>query len=67
MYVTVNHIKMNQKVILSVIRHILTFVGGMLIAKGVVSESMANEITGFIVAATGSIWSIVDKWNSEKK
>jgi hypothetical protein len=58
---------MNQKVILSVIRHILTFVGGMLIAKGVVSESLASEITGFIVTAVGSVWSIVEKWNSEKK
>lgn len=67
MLVSIKTVNMNQKVILSVIRHILTFVGGMLIAKGVVSESFANEVTGFIIATTGAVWSIIEKWNAEKK
>jgi hypothetical protein len=47
---------------LGVIRHVLTFVGGILIAQGLVSEGLTQEIIGGIIAITGTVWSIVDKF-----
>lgn len=58
---------MSQSVVMSILRHALTFVGGFLIAKGVIDEAGASEISGLIMTAVGTIWSIVDKVQSVKK
>lgn len=50
---------MTQTQILGIVRHGLTFVGGVLIAKGLVSESTSQEIIGLIVTLVGSIWSVI--------
>jgi hypothetical protein len=47
--------------ILGIVRHTLTFVGGLLIMKGIVDEAMASELIGGIMTLTGAIWSIFDK------
>jgi hypothetical protein len=52
---------MNKERILGVVRHTLTFVGGILVMKGIVDESVATEIVGGIMTLTGAIWSIFDK------
>lgn len=57
---------MSQNVIMAIVRHGLTFVGGILIAKGVLSESSASEISGLIMTAIGTIWSIVEKVKASK-
>ncbi len=57
---------MNQNVIMAIVRHGLTFLGGILIAKGIISESAAGEISGLIMTAIGTIWSIVEKVKSAK-
>jgi hypothetical protein len=57
---------MSQNVIMAIIRHGLTFVGGMLIAKGIISEGMVAEISGLIMTAVATIWSIVEKVKSVK-
>lgn len=57
---------MSQNVIMAILRHGLTFVGGILIAKGVLSESSASEISGLIMTAVGTIWSIVEKVKASK-
>ena len=57
---------MNQNVVMALIRHALTFVGGLLIAKGVISESAAGEISGLIMTAVGTVWSIVEKVKAAK-
>jgi len=57
---------MSQNVIMAILRHGLTFVGGILIAKGVLSESTASEISGLIMTAVGTIWSIVEKVKASK-
>lgn len=61
-----NYIKMNQNIIMAIVRHGLTFLGGILIAKGVISESAAGEISGLIMTAVGTIWSIVEKIKAAK-
>lgn len=52
---------MNKEKILAVVRHTLTFVGGILIMKGIVDETIVTEIVGGVVALAGTIWSIFDK------
>ena len=45
--------------VLGLIRHALTFVGGILIAKGLVSDSAATDIIGGLMTVIGSIWSVI--------
>ena len=52
---------MNKDQVLGIIIHTLTFVGGFLVMKGLVDETMVTEIVGGVVALVGSIWSIVAK------
>ena len=42
-----------------IIRHTLTFVGGILIMKGLASELLVNELIGSAMTITGGIWSII--------
>lgn len=46
---------------LGLIRHSLTFVGGILIAKGLITESLSFDVIGGIMTLVGSIWSILSK------
>jgi hypothetical protein len=52
---------MSKEMILGIVRHTLTFVGGLLIMKGLVDEAVITEIIGGIMTSTGTIWSIFDK------
>ena len=52
---------MRKEKILGILRHTLTFVGGILITKGLIDETLVNEIVGSIITLTGLVWSIVDK------
>ncbi len=53
--------KLNKEQVLGIIRHTMTFVGGILIAKGLTDEGMVSEISGAILTLVGSVWSIVVK------
>jgi hypothetical protein len=52
---------MSKERILGIVRHTLTFVGGLLVMKGLVDEAMASEIIGGVMTLTGTIWSIFEK------
>jgi hypothetical protein len=47
--------------VLGLIRHILTFGGGLAVAKGLVDENSVVEIVGAVVALIGSVWSVASK------
>lgn len=53
--------KLTKEQILGIVRHTLTFVGGILIMKGLLDEAIWAEISGGVVALTGAIWSIIVK------
>lgn len=53
--------KLTKEQILGIARHGLTFIGGILIMKGLVDEATATEIVGGIVTLAGTIWSVIDK------
>jgi len=46
---------------LSIVRHALTFIGGLLVARGTFDEASANELVGGIMAIAGALWGVVDK------
>lgn len=53
--------KMTKEQILGIARHALTFIGGILIMKGIIDEGTWTEVTGGAITLAGTIWSIVDK------
>lgn len=53
--------KLTKDQVLGIIRHTLTFIGGIVVAKGLVDESTITEIIGSVLTLTGAIWSIVAK------
>ena len=53
--------KLTKEQVMGIIRHSLTFVGGILVMKGLVDETTIAEIVGGAMTLTGAIWSIVDK------
>ena len=50
---------MTKDQVLGIIRHTLTFVGGILIMKGIATESMTQEAIGAVITAVGAVWSII--------
>lgn len=53
--------KLTKDQLLGIVRHSLTFIGGILIMRGLVDESTFAEITGGVITLTGAIWSIINK------
>lgn len=53
--------KLTKEQILGITRHGLTFIGGILVMKGLVDETTVTEIVGGIITLTGTIWSIIVK------
>lgn len=52
---------MSRGVLLGVIRHSLTFAGGILVAKGILEQGLLTEIVGGLMTVIGGIWSVIDK------
>ena len=53
--------KLTKDQVLGITRHALTFVGGILIMKGLVDETTVTEIIGGVITLAGTIWSVIDK------
>ena len=52
---------MKKEIILGVLRHTLTFAGGILVAKGLLEQGVLAEIIGGVMTVVGGIWSVIDK------
>ena len=52
---------MTKEQILGVVRHLLTFFGGILITKGIVDETIITEAIGGLSTLIGAIWSFIAK------
>jgi len=55
---------MNKESILGVLRHCLTFGGGLAVARGHIDEASMLELVGAIVTIAGVAWSIRQKKKS---
>lgn len=53
--------------VLGVIRHVLTFAGGILVMRGYVENGLYEELTGAFVTLVGGIWSIIAKIKSNQE
>lgn len=53
--------KLTKEQVLGIVRHTLTFVGGIIVMKGLVDEATITEIIGGVMTLTGTIWSVIDK------
>jgi hypothetical protein len=53
--------KLTKEQVLGIVRHTLTFVGGIALMKGLVDETTLTEIIGGAMTLIGTIWSVVDK------
>ena len=52
---------MKKELTLGVIRHALTFLGGVLVMKGIIDAEVVTELSGAVMTLVGGVWSIWDK------
>ena len=50
-----------QEKVLGILRHALTFVGGLIVTKGLIDESLYLELSGAILTIIGGVWSVLSK------
>ena len=50
---------MNKERILGLIRHVLTFGGGIVVSQGYLDEATATQVIGALVTIAGAVWSFV--------
>jgi hypothetical protein len=55
------HKIMSKEQVLGVVRHGLTFVGGLLVTKGLMDTGMVEEVMGAVITLVGAVWSVVVK------
>jgi hypothetical protein len=53
--------KISKEELLGIVRHGLTFIGGIVITGGLIDSGLFAELTGGVLTLTGVIWSILDK------
>jgi len=53
--------------ILSILRHALTFGGGILVAKGIVTDAASADIIGALCTLVGVAWGAIDEYLATKK
>jgi len=46
---------------LGIIRHGLTFLGGVLVTQGVLDDALFMELFGAVMTLIGGVWSVIDK------
>ena len=52
---------MTKEQILGIVRHGLTFIGGILVIKGVTSDAAVQEVIGAALSLISIVWSVVSK------
>jgi hypothetical protein len=50
-----------QEKVLGILRHALTFVGGLIVTKGLIDESLFLELSGALLTIVGGLWSVLSK------
>jgi hypothetical protein len=56
---------MNKDQLLGILRHVLTFVGGILVLQGWVDEGLLQETIGAVATLVGTVWSVIEKKKKE--
>jgi len=53
--------KLSKEELLGIVRHGLTFLGGIIITGGLLDAGLWAELSGGLLTVAGVIWSILDK------
>jgi len=56
--------KLSKEEFLGLVRHGLTFVGGVIIAGGLLDAGLYTELSGGLLTIAGVVWSILSKRKS---
>jgi len=59
-----NNPNLMQSAIIALLRHLLTFIGGTLVAKGILDATALTEIIGAIISIVSVSWMAVSKYNA---
>lgn len=52
---------MKKEQILGIVRHTITFLGGILVMKGIIDSATLTELSGALITLIGGIWSVLEK------
>ena len=58
-----NNPNIMQSAIIALLRHLLTFIGGTLVAKGLLDATALTELIGAIITLVSTGWMLVTKYN----
>lgn len=50
---------MNKEKIMGIVRHVLTFGGGVAVARGYIDEATMVQVVGAVVTIAGAVWSYI--------
>jgi len=53
-----------QSAVIALLRHILTFIGGTLVAKGILDSAAMTEIIGAIISILSVSWMAISKYKA---
>ena len=53
-----------QSAVIALLRHILTFIGGTLVAKGILDSAAMTEVIGAIISILSVTWMAVSKYKA---
>ena len=59
-----NNPNIMQSAIIALLRHLLTFIGGTLVAKGILDSAALTEIIGAIISIVSVSWMAISKYNA---
>ncbi len=52
-----------QSAVIALLRHLLTFIGGTLVAKGILDSAALTELIGAIITLVSVGWMALSKYN----
>ena len=52
---------MSKEMVLGLVRHGLTFIGGLLVTKGLLDTNILTELVGGVITLVGGLWSVISK------
>lgn len=52
---------MTKEQVLGLVRHGLTFIGAILIAKGLADDALVSELSGAVLTLVSGVWSVISK------
>jgi len=53
-----------QSAVIALLRHILTFIGGTLVAKGILDSAAMTEVIGAIISILSVTWMAISKYKA---